>query len=238
MKVSAIIVAAGKGERMGSGEPKQFLEMMGRPIICHTLDRFAQFKDWDIAIGVAPDRVDKFKSEIIEKFDYPKRWRIVAGGIKRQDTVRNCLLSITSDADIIIVHDGVRPFITEKFLEESVNKAFSSGACIAAAKVVPTIKEVNADNTISRTIDRQNLWEAQTPQTFRREILTEAMERAYHEGYYGTDEASLVERIGKNVSIIESATTNIKITTPADLAIGDAISASFIYENRNRIRHS
>ncbi|MFH1654271.1 MAG: 2-C-methyl-D-erythritol 4-phosphate cytidylyltransferase [Pseudomonadota bacterium] len=223
MKVSAIIVAAGKGLRMGGDKPKQFLELNGRPIICYTLDKFAQFTDWDISIAVEPDRVESFKEEIVERYDYPKSWRIVAGGEKRQDTVKNALDLLPNETEIVLIHDGVRPFITTEMIETSIECAKMNDACLIASKVIPTIKEVDENGEVVRTIDRQRLWEAQTPQTFKKSLLLQAMQSACDDNFYGTDEASLFERIGKKVFIIEGNATNIKITRPEDLHLACSI---------------
>jgi 2-C-methyl-D-erythritol 4-phosphate cytidylyltransferase len=228
MKVSAIIAAGGIGKRMGASRPKQYIELSGRPIICRTLDRFRELKDIDELIVVVPaDYVNSFKSDIIDRYNYPQAWKNAAGGLHRQDSVRNGFDLVSKDCNVVLVHDGVRPFISARLIEKSIETAFKEGAAIVAAPVKETIKKAGRDRLISGTVDRQGLWGAQTPQAFRYEILKKAMETAYRDNFYGTDEASIVERIGVRVKIVEGDYKNIKITTPDDILVAEAIVKTF-----------
>jgi 2-C-methyl-D-erythritol 4-phosphate cytidylyltransferase len=141
----------------------------------------------------------------------------LVGGKERQDSVKTGIDAVGSDSDIVVIHDGVRPFISEEMLNISVHSAISSGAVTLGMPVKDTIKSVGSDGLVERTIERGSLWLTQTPQTFRREIIKTAYKRAYDDDFYGTDDASLVERIGINVRMIVGSYDNIKITTPGDL---------------------
>lgn len=225
MKVSAIIAAGGIGKRMGGAKPKQYIEILGRPIICLTLDKFREFNHINkVIIVVPPDYVDSFRSDIISRYEYPSDWQVTAGGLHRQDSVRNGLNLVSKDCDVVLVHDGVRPFITAGLIERSIETAFNEGAAIVAAPIKETIKKAGGDKLISATVDRDGLWGAQTPQAFRYKILKEAMESAYRDNFMGTDEASIVERIGTKVKIVEGDSRNIKITTPDDIVLAEAIA--------------
>ncbi len=224
MKTAAIIAAAGLGKRMGAGVPKQYLEICGRPIICHTLEAFAK-ADFigEMVIVVEHDRVEAFKRDIIDAFHYPKSWKVTAGGAVRQESVRNGLLAISSNPDIVLVHDGVRPFITYEQILSIASEAFAHKAAILASPVKETIKRVQSDGVIEETVDRSELWTAETPQGFSFELLARAVESAVKDGFVGTDEASLVEHLGEKVRVVRGDGRNIKITNPADIKIAEAI---------------
>ena len=224
MKAWAIIAAAGLGKRMGAGRPKQYMEIGGKPIICHTLDRFLKAPSIEsVVVVVEPDRVEAVRREIIEGYGFPKAWQVVAGGSVRQESVANGLAGIPADCDVIAVHDGVRPFVTSEAIEESVKLAAAEGACIVATQVKDTIKSVDGHGMVDFTVDRSVLWGAKTPQTFRASLLREAFRKAGEDNFLGTDEASLVERTGIPVKIVEGDDRNIKITTPSDLIVAEAI---------------
>lgn len=221
MKIAAIIAAAGIGKRMGVNLPKQYLEIGGRPIICHTLDRFKDLND--VIVVVEPGREAAFKSDIMDRYEYPKNWRVAGGGKVRQESVANGLNLISQGADVVLVHDGVRPFVTPQEIKNAAEVAFQEGACIIASPIKETVKRLGVDGNIRDTIDRSNLWGAKTPQAFTVSLLREAMQAAFRDNFIGTDEASLVERIGKKVKIIEGDSRNIKITTQEDLIIAEAL---------------
>lgn len=224
MKAWAIIAAAGLGKRMGAGRPKQYLEIGGRPIICHTLERFRGAPSIEGAvIVVEPERVEAVRRDIIDGYGFPKGWQVVAGGSVRQGSVANGLACVPADCEVIAVHDGVRPFVTSEAIEESVRLAAAEGACIVATPVKDTIKSVDGRGMVDFTVDRAVLWGAKTPQTFRAGLLREAFAKAAEDNFSGTDEASLVERMGVPVRIIEGDDRNIKITTPSDLIVAEAI---------------
>lgn len=209
---------------MGGNLPKQYLKIGERPIICHTLDRFCEAKIVnEVILVVEPGREESFRSEIVNAFGYPKNWRVTAGGRIRQESVANGLKLVSPDCDVVIVHDGVRPFVTAAEIERAAQVATTDGACIVAAPIKDTVKRVSSDGFIMETVDREHLWGAKTPQAFLRSVITEAYSSAMRDGFVGTDEASIVERIGIKVTLIEGDNRNIKITTPEDLVIAEAI---------------
>ncbi|MEE9258180.1 MAG: 2-C-methyl-D-erythritol 4-phosphate cytidylyltransferase [Nitrospinaceae bacterium] len=222
MKVSAIIPAAGKGTRIGAAVPKQFLLLNGKPILSHTIEVFEKCGLVDSLILVGP------KKEVeTELGDWPNQSSIVrevvVGGEKRQDSVYNGFQAVDADTDIVIVHDGVRPFVTAEMIKDSVEAANQYGAAIVAVPVSDTIKQSNPDGFIERTVDREGLWRVQTPQAFQYGLLKEALEKASADSFYGTDEGSLVERLGKKIKIVPGSELNIKITRQEDLALGESI---------------
>lgn len=233
MKVSAIITAAGLGKRMGSQTPKQFLKLNGKPIISHTIEKFESSHLVDF-ISIVTDSAWISESEtLLRNLNLTKKWRVVAGGDVRQDSVLNGLKSIPPDTEIVVVHDGVRPFISPEVIDRSIKTARENGSCIVAVPLKDTIKKGN--DKIVETVDRSGLWAAQTPQTFRYDILKDAFDRAYESNFYGTDEAMLVERIGEPVMLLNGSYKNIKITTPEDMEIAEAFVKEAENANRNRL---
>src|SRR3989338_305398 len=232
MNIAAIIPAAGAGNRMGSMTEKQFLELGGMPVVAHTLSRFQIVKNiHSIYLVVPPDKIEYCRSEIVEKYGFTKVVEIVAGGKERQDSVYNGLLRLNSDIDIVLVHDGVRPFVTEEIIRQSLKEVNECGAVVVATPEKDTVKEVSEDLIIKRTLNRRHLWRIQTPQVFVNDVLLRAFREAMEDGYYGTDEASLVERAGYHVRVIMGSEFNIKITTPEELILGNAILASINKKN-------
>lgn len=224
MKTAAIIAAAGIGRRMGGDCPKQYLQIGNRPIICHTLDRFHKVKSVDeVVIVVEPGREVSFIEDIIEGYGFPKSWKVTAGGKLRHESVANGLEIVSPDCDVVLVHDGVRPFISEEQIRLAVSVAACDGACAVAMPLKDTIKRTCAEGFVQETLDRERLWGAQTPQAFSYRILREAYASAIRDGFVGTDEASVVERAGVKVSLIRGSDYNIKITTPSDIVIAEAI---------------
>lgn len=224
MKNVAIITAAGIGKRMGTDQPKQYLELGGRPILCHTLDKFQKAGLVD-GIVLVTDRgsISLVKDKILREFPCPKVKWVVAGGERRQDSVNAGLKAVPLGTEVVCVHDGVRPFISVELINKSIEEAMNHGACIVAIPVKDTIKRVDGEGIIVETVERAGLWRAQTPQTFRFDVIESAMNQAITEGFYGTDEASLVERYGHDVYVLAGDEKNIKITTPDDLLIAEAI---------------
>ncbi len=220
---AAVVVAAGKGTRMGTSVSKQFLKLNGKEIIAHTLEKF-QFCDGvdEIIVVTGKDSIDFIKEEILERYHIDKAVSVVEGGSQRQDSVYNGLCAVSENAEIIVVHDGVRPFITRQDIQKTVVEAAASGACALGVRTKDTIKICAKDNIIIDTPDRSTMWFIQTPQTFRKDILKKAFEAARKEGFLGTDEAVLVERLCIPVKVVEGSYDNIKITTKEDLYIGEA----------------
>jgi 2-C-methyl-D-erythritol 4-phosphate cytidylyltransferase len=221
----AIITAAGIGKRMGTGKPKQYLELAGRPILCHTLDKFQAASSVNAIIIVADmSSIDVVKNQILKKYSYSKVKWVVTGGEKRQDSVAAGLRAAPEGYELVCIHDGVRPFVTPGLIDKSFEMAKEHGACIVAIPVKDTIKRVNDVGKILETVERSGLWRAQTPQTFRYDVLESAMSQAMGEEFYATDDAALVEHIGHNVYVLPGNEQNIKITTPEDLEIAEIIT--------------
>lgn len=219
---SAIIAAAGMGARMASDRPKQFLHLAGTPIIFHTLQPFEECDSIQEVIVVLPVEESAAFLALAGKRGLRKLSRVVPGGTTRADSVKRGLLAIRSaTAGIVAVHDGVRPFVTVEEIERVVTAAESDGAAILVAPATDTIKQVNG-NSVVKTLDRNELRRALTPQCFRYELLRKAYEHADINDPSLTDESALVERTGARVTIVEGNSRNIKITTPQDLLIAEA----------------
>jgi len=224
MMVSAIIVAAGKGKRFAEGPKKQFLFLAGKPVLCHTLDKFEACPAVrSVILVAAQEDKDYCLKEIVEKYGYRKVSQIVGGGKRRQDSVKNGIDALSPDADIVVIHDGVRPFVTNEIIEKSIHSALEVGASVTAVPVKDTIKLSGPDGMVSRTLNRDALWQVQTPQTFLVSVIKNAYQKAAQDGFAGTDDASLVERLGLRVHLLPGAYSNIKITTPEDLVLANLL---------------
>ncbi len=216
--VTAIVLAAGRSTRMGGGENKQFIELLGQPLIHYSLAAFEQCCAVDnIVLVRRPDYAEQAE-KIARQFQ-----KIVAfadGGVERQHSVWNGLEKATGD--IVAVHDGARPLVTPALIEATIASALAHGTGIAATKVVDTIKEAE-DKVVIRTIDRTKLWAVQTPQTVRADLLRQAYQQVFAKGLVVTDEAAAVELLGHPVHLVETPFLNLKITTPSDLAMAEAL---------------
>jgi len=231
MSVLAIIPAAGTGIRMGGTTPKQFLSLEGVPIFVHTLRKFAASDAIDeIFLGVRPEEMDRAFQEI-SKENFAKTVRLLAGGASRMETVARCLDQAPPDTDVVVVHDAVRPFVELAMINQIVDAAREDGAAILGIPSVDTVKKVERQIIIG-TIPRERIVLAQTPQAFRYTVLRQAFDRALAEGYYGTDESSLVEHDGHTVKVLMGSDRNIKITKPSDLPL----ARLFIAQEREHIR--
>lgn len=224
MKVIALIPAAGMGKRMGAGINKQYLLLHDKPIVAHTIAVFEQalFID-DIYVIVPEAEIPYCREHVMDRYGFAKVRAIVAGGSERQHSVLNGLRAVTDleDDDVVLIHDGVRPFIPELVLERAVAAALEHDGALVAVPSKDTVKVVT-DGIIRDTPAREQLWLAQTPQAFRYGIIRAAHEIAEAEGFLGTDDAMLVERLGKEVHIVLGDYRNIKITTPEDLILAEA----------------
>ncbi|MFH1826285.1 MAG: 2-C-methyl-D-erythritol 4-phosphate cytidylyltransferase [bacterium] len=218
MTVVAIIVAGGNGKRMG--RPKQFLEIGGRPILEHTVAAFNSHPAINsIILVVAPDDVPK-----AQKFKFAKLKSIIPGGPERQDSVFNGIKALPEETELVVIHDGARPFVSAESIMLSVAGAKEFGAVVIGVPVKDTIKQITNDKlqmtngckTIDRTLDRKGLWSAQTPQAFKKDVITTAYQEGIDEGLV-TDDAMLVEKLGIPVKMIMGSYGNIKVTTPEDL---------------------
>ncbi len=212
-----IIVCSGIGKRMNSSIPKQFIKIKEKPIICYTIDKFENCSNIDeIIVVVNEEYIEFFKENIIIKYGYKKITKIVKGGKERLNSVYNGINVIDEKDSIILIHDGVRPFIKEKDIVNIIKKTIKYDACVLGVKVKDTIK-VCENNIIKNTPNRDNIWIAQTPQAFKYNIIKKAYDIAIKQNKLATDDASLVEELGYNVIMIEGDYNNIKITTQEDL---------------------
>ncbi|MBI5966531.1 MAG: 2-C-methyl-D-erythritol 4-phosphate cytidylyltransferase [Deltaproteobacteria bacterium] len=223
MRVVALIPAAGHGRRMGGQKPKVFLPLGGIPLLIHTLQKFEACPQVDEILPLVPAREVNLAAEILRPYGLKKVPRILTGGPERQDTVYSGLKAIEGDTDFVIIHDGARPFVSPELIERTLSETLRWKAVVVALPAGDTIKEVSAEGRVLRTIDRSNLWIIQTPQSFEYGIIVEAHEKARKEGFWGTDDAALVEKLGIPVKVIEGSRFNLKITTPEDLILGEAL---------------
>lgn len=225
--VVAVVPAGGTGKRMGSATPKQFLMLGDVPMLLHSLRVFERTPSVAEVILVVPkEERARALTDVVEKYGVKKVLRVVAGGATRQESVFNGLKETDEETEIVVVHDAVRPFVTEDLIEQSIEAARKIGGAIVAVPMKDTPKQVGPDGQVQLTLDRAGLWLAQTPQTFRRGVLLEAYRKAEAERIRSTDDAALVERLGQKVGIVPGSWENIKITTPEDLVIAEAILAS------------
>ena len=220
-KVFAIIPAAGSGTRIGGDIKKQFLPLKGKPIIVHTLQQFEHCPDIDEVALALPESAMSEMEIIVERYRLHKVSKMVLGGVKRQDSVHNVLNKLAlKESDIVLVHDGVRPFIETKRISHLLKVCKEYDAAILAVQPKDTIRRSTGGGFFDQTLDRTALWLIQTPQAFRAKLLVKAFEIAKKDKFYSTDEAALVERLGVKIRIVEGSYDNIKITTPEDLELG------------------
>lgn len=245
-KTFAIVPAAGRGLRMARQEPKQFLTLAGKPILVHTIEKLASTSFIAHIVLVVPADFLTYAEQMLEEFytkqighnPCPKNFEtvskradlpdgtsptdgcssitVVAGGKERQDSVLNALRTLPDDCAWVLIHDGVRPFVSAKLLEDTWRAAHLTGAAIAASSVTDTVKRVHGQHVLE-TLPREEIKLVQTPQVFRKDLILAAYAKAQEFGWTGTDDASFVERLNYKVQVVEGEPTNIKVTTPADL---------------------
>jgi 2-C-methyl-D-erythritol 4-phosphate cytidylyltransferase len=226
MMYEVVIPAAGQGKRMKAGVNKQLIELQNEPLIVRTLKVF-ESDEWCRGIIVVINEAERTQFEqLFSRFHIKKITAIVSGGKERQHSVYNGLKA-AKNGDIVLIHDGARPFVTIEHIHELVKEAKKHGAAIPAVRVKDTIKKVR-DQFVEETVERSSLWAVQTPQAFHVSLVLRAHEQAQKDGYIGTDDASLVERIGGKVKIVEGDYRNIKLTTPDDLLFAEAILSSWV----------
>jgi 2-C-methyl-D-erythritol 4-phosphate cytidylyltransferase len=222
--ISAIIVAAGQGIRMNAPTRKQYLDLAGRPILAHSIMVFDTCELIDNIFLVVPkEDIEYCRNNIIPLMELKNGLNLVPGGKQRQNSVYNGLRAIDKKTDTVVVHDGVRPFIQPEELKLCILGARKFGACILGIPAGDTIKYVGTSGFIEKTLERDSIWLAQTPQAFKYELIIRAHETAWQDGYMGSDDACLVERLGVGVKIINGSKNNIKITVREDLAVARAI---------------
>jgi 2-C-methyl-D-erythritol 4-phosphate cytidylyltransferase len=214
---SAIIVAAGRGTRMGPDTDKLFLEVSGAPVVAHTWERFDDSESIDEIVLVIREGMKTAFEELAATLELRKPYRFAIGGKERQDSVWNGLQAIAPAADLVAIQDAARPCTPVGLIEATLNAARATGAAVAAQRVSDTIKQSDDGQTIARHLDRSRLWAVQTPQAFRTEILRKAMAAVREKGLLVTDDTAACEFIGQPVRLVESTKPNPKVTVPADL---------------------
>jgi 2-C-methyl-D-erythritol 4-phosphate cytidylyltransferase len=223
MKVSAIVVAAGSGTRLGLTIPKAFAVIDNASLLLRVLRTIAAVDGLDeIVLAVPADEQRRARVEV-EAAGVQIPVKITAGGTERQESVRLALMLTSAEAELVVVHDAARPFATPAMFSECIAAARQSGGAVVAIPVADTLKQVE-NGTVVATVPRDGLWRAQTPQAFRRELLILAHERALREGIIVTDDADLCQSLGLKVQVVSGSPANFKITTAADLRIGEAIA--------------
>jgi len=220
MRTLAIILAGGAGKRMGTATNKQFLLLDNKPIIVRTLQIFEECRPVDgVYLVVNQKDLPIMQEEILETYKFNKVLKLVIGGRLRQDSVRNGLEAIENPCDIVIIHDGARPFVSPSFIEKGIFLMEMFDAVIPALPVKDTIKTVSKEGFVMKTLERDSLWNVQTPQTFKYDLIVKAYREGMNKKLYGYDDATFLEHMGKKVKVIEGSPYNIKITTPEDLII-------------------
>jgi len=234
--VYAIIVAGGRGSRLSGPIAKQYRPLAGVPILTRTLRVFDECRAVDRLVVVVPAAdIDFVRATILEPAALRKNVVVVSGGAHRQDSVGNGLAAVAPDTALVVIHDAVRPLVTCETITACTDAARRYGACIAGLPVWDTLKRISDSGCIETTLPRERVWMAQTPQAFRADLLRAAHERARQEAVLGTDDASLVERTGAAVHMVSGSPRNIKITTPEDLALAEAL-LSLTAEEPRRMR--
>jgi len=229
MNVCAIIPAGGQGTRMGGTVPKQFQALRGKPILHYTLKTLQESELIDSLVLVVPqNELENARADWLERPPVVKQ--VVVGGEKRQDSVFNGYQALPADTDIVLVHDGVRPFLSKEMIRVTIEAAEKWGAAITAIPVNDTLKKVDGSGKVERTVEREGLWRVQTPQAFRYDLLGQAFRKAQADSFYGTDEAALIEYLGQEVRVVDGSEWNLKITRPEDLVLGESIVAKLFPE--------
>lgn len=213
---SAVIVAAGRGTRMGPHIDKLFLEVAGRPVVAHTWARWDAAAVDEIVLVIRAGMEAAF-TEMAATLPLTKPYRFAVGGVERQESVWNGLMALSAEAEVVAIHDGARPCISPELIHHTIQAARESGAAVAAQRITDTLKESDGGALISRTVDRAKLWSVQTPQVFRVAVIREAISTARARGLNLTDDTAACELIGQPVRLVESRQPNPKVTVPADL---------------------
>ncbi|MCI3923321.1 2-C-methyl-D-erythritol 4-phosphate cytidylyltransferase [Paenibacillus sp. TRM 82003] len=228
VKKGAVIVSAGVGKRMGGTVSKQYMPIGGKPIVVHAMEAFERAAAVDAVALVVGAGDEAYGEELVRMYGLRKVVAVVSGGAERQHSVLRgveALLERHPEMEWVLVHDGARPLVTPAVIERALDAAVATGASVPGVPVKDTIKTADRDGFVVGTPERSSLWAVQTPQAFRVPTLLEAHRRAEAEGYLGTDDASLVERIGVRVKIAEGDYRNLKVTTPDDLGTAERLLA-------------
>jgi len=223
VRVSVIITAAGKSERFCGPLKKQFCVVKGKHVLARTLEAFEKSqKISEIIVVIGKKDFNYFNEHIQRKYHFSKIAQVIAGGEHRQDSVYQGLLGVAQDTEIVLIHDGVRPFVSIPIIEAVIDAAIEKGAALTAVPEIDTVVEYK-DGKVQRAVKRDILWRVQTPQGFQYQLIKSAFEAAKKDGFYGTDDASLVSRLNHQVYIVQGSKLNLKITTEEDLLLAESI---------------
>lgn len=226
-RVAALIPAAGSGQRLGGAVAKPYVSLGGREILARTLEIFERCTAVDeVWVVVAAGQRDYCQRALVDRYGLRKVRGLVAGGAERQESVWCGLQRIAPTVDLVVVHDGVRPFVTATLICQTLRRAVQYGAAITAVPLTDTLKRVSEAGQVETTLPRERLWRTQTPQAFRRDLLQKAFQHAWQHGLVVTDEAGLIEALGHPVYVVPGAAYNMKITTPDDLRLGESLLRS------------
>ncbi|MCG8374091.1 MAG: 2-C-methyl-D-erythritol 4-phosphate cytidylyltransferase [Balneolales bacterium] len=224
LKLAVIIPAAGSGTRMGSRLPKPFIKLGNVPILAHTLSSFLEIPDVvQVIVATSKEWFDEVENIYSSLNAQGVQFAVVEGGSERQFSINNAFSALSEEIELVAVHDAVRPFIKKELIIKCAEEASRVGAAMIGVPAKDTIKKIDENQVVESTPDRRFLWQAQTPQIFKREILEKAYASAIKDGFLGTDDASVVERIGQKVKLVEGDRENLKITYPVDLKIAELI---------------
>ncbi len=226
--VAAVVVAGGEGKRMGGTVPKPYLELGGRPVLVHSLQAFEQAPGVrEVILVTREEDLALARQQVVERYGLAKVTRVVAGGRERQDSVYRGLQALGEAVEVVAIHDGARPLVTVEIIERALEEVCRHPAVVVSVPVRDTIKETCGGEGegpwVAGTLERRRLWAVQTPQVFRRDLVERAYREAMDRGFYGTDDATLVERLGVRVKVVPGSEENLKITTPCDLAVAEAL---------------
>jgi 2-C-methyl-D-erythritol 4-phosphate cytidylyltransferase len=228
----AIILAAGMGKRMNAGKNKVFLNLGKKPIIFYTISAFEKNSDVKKIVIVTKKEEIAYFQKLSRKYNFNKIRAVIAGGKERQDSAHNALKYLEKEfgknkKTVVIFHNGANPFVTNQEISQSIKEATKHGACVIANPTKDTVKEVDKKGLVTRTLERKKLWSMQTPQTIQFDLALKAFSKASRDNFLGTDDVSLVERLGKKVKVIEGSSNNFKITTPLDMELAKIIIRNY-----------
>lgn len=222
-KNAVVIVAAGSGTRMGTQIPKQFLEVMGRPILAYTVEKFQINPRIDEIVIVTSESYISFCGNMAKDFGFDKVKTVVLGGATRQISVMNGIAQVGEDVDNVFIHDGARPLVSDAVITKCADTLLTESACAVGVPMKDTIKYSDSGEYIDRTVDRSHLWQIQTPQCFRVDLISTCHRRAMDEGFEATDDCMLMEHYGEKVALVEGEYENIKITSPQDIYVMEGL---------------
>jgi 2-C-methyl-D-erythritol 4-phosphate cytidylyltransferase len=221
--VTVIIPAAGQGKRMMTSSNKVFLPLVDMPVLLHSVLAFSACSEVNNLVVVVASQEVMLVEKMLSSLPKIKPWKVVAGGSERQHSIANALKVVTEKTEVILVHDGARPLVTQKCIHSVIQEAIQHKAAVVAVAVKDTIKTVDDKGWVTGTPERCILWSVQTPQGFDAKLLRQAYDQAEQDGYVGTDDSSLVERLGVKVKVVSGSYGNLKVTTPEDLIIAEAL---------------